>query len=58
MREKTVEAVWEIMEDRRNPGDWRVEFIGPDGECYVAIFCNEGAEQRARDYAAWMNSRV
>ena len=53
-----VKAVWEVVEDRRHPGDWRVESVGSDGECYVAIFCNETAEQRARDYAAWMNSRA
>ena len=57
-QQSMVKVVWEVVEDRRFPGDWRVESTGSDGECYVTIFCNETAEKRARDYAAWMNSRA
>ena len=43
----------EVIEDTRCPGDWRVEAVGADGECYVAIFSGPRAETRAREYARW-----
>ena len=39
-----------VFEDRKYPGDWRVEYEDDDGGCYVAVFTGPGAEQRARDY--------
>ena len=48
---------YDVLEDRKFPGDWRVEAIGSDGEVYVAIFSGSDARTRATDYAAWKNSR-
>ena len=53
----TIQVVWEVIEDQQHPGAWRVESFGSDGECYVTIFYNEDAKQRARDYADWMNAK-
>jgi hypothetical protein len=46
---------YEAFEDRKNPGDWRVEAINfaSEGECYVAIFSGPDAQERAEEYAAW-----
>jgi hypothetical protein len=46
---------YEVLEDQFFPGDWRVEAIGQEGEVYVTNFSGPKAEQRAREYAAWMN---
>lgn len=48
---------FEAFEDREEPGQWRAEAIDYDseGECYVTIFAGLNCEQRARDYAQWMN---
>jgi hypothetical protein len=47
------------FEDRKVPGDWRVEAFDPEheGECYLAIFSGPDARQRAEEYAAWKNER-
>jgi hypothetical protein len=52
--------VFDVVEDRNSPGDWRVEAVDHDseGECYVAIFCGFDAERMAREYAAWKNGAV
>ncbi len=49
---------YEVIEDRKYPGDWRVEAINRDGdgEVFVAIFSGPDAEARAAEYAAWKNS--
>ncbi len=47
---------WEVMESRDLPGEWRAEAIGAEGECYLARFFGPESEQRARDYAAWLNT--
>jgi hypothetical protein len=39
-------------------GDWQVEWVGSDGECYVTVFAGEAAEARARDYFAALKSGV
>ncbi len=43
----------EIIEDKRCPGDWRVEAIGPDGEVHVAIFSGPEAKTEAEKYLVW-----
>jgi hypothetical protein len=50
---------WSVLEDRQNPGDWRVEAIDFDneGEIYVAIFSGPGARERAEEYAAMKNAQ-
>lgn len=49
---------WEVVEDRVVPGEWRVERIGLDGECFVTIFCGPAAEKRAREYHEWVSAHV
>ena len=39
-----------LANDLETPDDWRVEYFGSDGTCYVAIFVGQEAEARARDY--------
>lgn len=49
---------WTAFEDKRNPGDWRVEAIDfeNEGAVYVAIFSGPDARERAEEYAAWQNA--
>ncbi len=48
---------YEIIQDRCNPEDWRVEAIAHapegDGAFYIAIFCGIGTKERAEEYIAW-----
>ena len=46
---------WELAEDTENPGDWRAEAVGEDGECYVTIFSGPSAETRAREYIVFLS---
>ena len=39
-----------VVEDREQPGDWRVEYFDHDGGCYVTIFAGPEAKRRARQY--------
>jgi hypothetical protein len=39
-----------LFEDKKSPGDWRVEYVGDDGNCFVNIFAGPRAEERAGDY--------
>lgn len=50
---------FEVVEDRHEAGQWRVEAIdyGSEGECHVVLFCGPAAEAMAREYAAWKNGR-
>ena len=48
--------LYEVFEDREAPGDWRVEAFGESGECCIAVFAGNDAEQRARDYAGWVSN--
>jgi len=51
--------IYEVIEDRMSPEDWRVEAIDTDhdGEVYVAIFSGPEARDRAIEYAAWREGR-
>lgn len=51
---------FEVVEDRHQPGCWRVEDIDFDGEgeCHAALFIGNDAEARAREYADWKNAQV
>jgi hypothetical protein len=40
-----------VFEDRRRPGDWRVEWLDDDGAVEVAIFFGPNARERALRYA-------
>lgn len=50
---------WSCFEDRKNPGDWRVEAIDFDNEgvVYVTIFLGPEARERAEEYAAIKNAQ-
>jgi hypothetical protein len=51
---------FEVIPDRHVAGDWRVEWLlDPDeGTMAVVIFSGPGAEDRAREYAAWKSAGV
>lgn len=38
---------WELFEDQRNSGDWRLEAEGPDGTTSIIIFIGEDAKALA-----------
>jgi hypothetical protein len=42
-----------VFEDRKSPGDWRVEKFDDDGGAEVAIFAGPDARDRAIEYADW-----
>jgi hypothetical protein len=46
-----IDADIAVFEDRREAGDWRVEYFDDDGGCYVTVFAGPEAERRAQDYA-------
>jgi hypothetical protein len=48
---------YEVIEDRKFPGDWRAEAIDNDGRCYITIFSGPNAKQRAEEYARWKSER-
>lgn len=48
---------YQAFEDRRSPGDWRVEAFDDDGSCYVTIFSGPESKLRAQEYAAWKSER-
>jgi hypothetical protein len=47
-----------VFADKEFPNDWRVEAIErKSGDIFVAVFSGPDAEQRAREYANWQESR-
>jgi hypothetical protein len=40
-----------VFEDRRQPGDWRVEWTDDDGGIELAIFSGASARERVLGYA-------
>jgi hypothetical protein len=42
-----------VFQDRRSPGDWRVEWEDDDGGVEVTIFSGPDARDRAIMYANW-----
>jgi hypothetical protein len=48
---------FEVFEDQRIPGAWRVGAIDPEspGERHVIVFSGMDARQRAQQFAAWNN---
>ena len=49
---------YEVQQDKDFANDWRVEAIDSEsGDIYVAVFAGPDAESRAREYAAWRESR-
>jgi hypothetical protein len=57
---KEPRMFYEMIEDRLQPGDYRVEAINSegDGEVYTAIFVGPDARERAEEYANWKNVAV
>jgi hypothetical protein len=53
-KEKTAMR-WEYFEDKKVPGDWRVEGYDDanEGSVYVTIFSGPKAELRAKQYRGW-----
>ena len=50
---------WIGFEDKKNPGDWRVEAndYENEGAVYVTIFSGPGAKERAKEYAGIKNAQ-
>jgi len=46
---------YECFEDKNEPGIWRCESYGDEGECLVAIFSGPDAEARAKEYMHFQN---
>jgi len=47
-----------IFADKEFPNDWHVEIIEQDsGDIFVAVFSGPEAEERAREYAQWQESK-
>jgi hypothetical protein len=47
-----------IFADKEFPSDWHVETIDKDsGDIFVALFSGPDAEERAREYAAWQETK-
>jgi hypothetical protein len=47
-----------VFEDRKERGEWRVEYFDDDGGCYVTLFAGPGAQRRAQDYADALRAGV
>jgi hypothetical protein len=43
-----IESDIQVFEDLEEEGEWRVEYFDGDGGCYVTMFAEPAAEQRAR----------
>lgn len=54
----TGKIIVQLAEDRNVPKQWRVEWVGEDGECYVATFSGPSADRRATNYAEHAQSRI
>jgi hypothetical protein len=46
------ENIMEVVQDKLNPHDWRVENILEDGAVEVTIFCGVNSESRAKEFAS------
>jgi hypothetical protein len=53
-----VESEISVFQDRKQAGEWRVEYFDEDGGCYVTLFVGPEAERRARDYADALRAGV
>jgi hypothetical protein len=51
---------FETIEDKLQPGDYRVEAIdrAGDAEVYTAVFIGPDAKMRAEEYAGWKNASL
>jgi hypothetical protein len=47
-----------VFPDKEYPNDWHVETINTDsGDIFQAIFSGPSAEERAKEYARWEESK-
>lgn len=53
-----LESEIAVFADRREAGEWTVEYFDDDGGCYVTVFAGPEAERRARDYAGALKAGV
>jgi hypothetical protein len=48
----------EVFADKEFPNDWHVEAIDTNtGDVFQTVFAGPDAEQRAKEYADWQESR-
>jgi hypothetical protein len=56
---QTTHISREVFPDKEFPNDWHVETIDKDsGDIFVAVFSGPDAEERAREYAEWQESKL
>lgn len=48
--------MYHVAKHHTYSGQWNAEHIDAEGEIYVVTFTGPNAEQRARDYATWINA--
>lgn len=60
MKNSNALVEWIAVEDKRTPGEWRVEAMDFDneGKVYVTIFSGPESRQRAEEYAEWKRPRT
>ncbi|MGB0012764.1 MAG: hypothetical protein WBQ03_14235 [Candidatus Sulfotelmatobacter sp.] len=47
-----------VFADKEFPNDWHVETIdSKTGDIFAAVFSGPDAEERAREYATWQESK-
>ena len=44
---------YEVVEDRKYKGEWRVEAMDDDGSFFLVSFSGALARERAEEYARW-----
>jgi hypothetical protein len=55
---QTPEITQTVFPDKQFPNDWHVETIDANtGDIYVAVFSGPDAEDKAREYATWQESK-
>ena len=56
--QEVVQMKTTVFAEKEFPNDWHVEMIEPDsGDIFVAVFSGPDAEERAREYAKWQESK-
>ena len=50
--------MFEAVEDKLQPGQWRVEAFDEEGAPEIALFIGKNSKELATDYAAYLNRRA
>jgi hypothetical protein len=56
---QTANISHSVFADKQFPNDWHVEIIDHDsGDIFAAVFSGPDAEERAREYLDWQQSKL